>query len=146
MSSTAEQHNVLFTFEKVAIEAFNEHLARTWIESVIKNEGQAAGIIQFIFCTDNRLLKINQDYLNHNTLTDIITFNYNDEYDGVSGDIFISIDRVRENAEKYKEDFANELHRVIIHGILHLLGYDDQDNRSRTVMRQKENYYLSLLA
>ena len=146
MSSTAEQHNVLFTFEKVAIGDFSEHLARTWIESVIKNEGQTAGIIQFIFCTDNRLLKINQDYLNHNTLTDIITFNYNDEYDGVSGDIFISIDRVRENSEKYKEDFTNELHRVIIHGILHLLGYDDQDNRSRTVMRQKENYYLSLLA
>lgn len=145
MNHPSNHQDILFNFEKVAIKGFDEEATRSWIVYAIENEGQRAGMIQFVFCDDIQLLKINQDYLNHDTFTDIITFNYNDEYEGIGGDIFISVDRVRENAKEFNANFKNELHRVIIHGILHLLGYDDQDDRTREEMRTKENYYLSLL-
>ncbi len=145
MNPQSDRYEILFTFENIAIKGFNQQETRNWIIDTINKEGHAPGIIQFIFCDDNQLLKINQDYLNHNTLTDIVTFNYNDEFEGISGDIFISVDRVRENAEDYNVTFIEELHRVIIHGILHLLGFDDQDDRTREAIRAKENYYLSLL-
>ncbi len=137
--------NVLFSFEGTIIEDFNEERASEWIVDVIKREGSNAAFIQIVFCNDEYLLDINQKYLNHDTFTDIITFNYNDEFDGIGGDIFISIPRIRDNAVTYRQSFEEELHRVIIHGVLHLLGYDDQDDTSRNEMRAKENYYLSLL-
>ncbi len=136
---------ILFSFEGTSLDGFNEQKTRNWVLNAIREEGREAGLIQFVFCDDDRLLEINQKYLNHNTLTDIITFNYNDEYDGISGDIFISITRVHENAATYNVGFENELHRVIIHGVLHLLGYDDQEDTLLNEMRSKENYYLSLL-
>ncbi len=145
MNHPSNRHDIFFNFEKATIKGFNKHETRIWITSAIKNEGQIPGVIQFVFCDDSQLLRINREYLNHDTLTDIITFNYNDEYDGISGDIFISVDRVKENAQEYNVHFKMELHRVIIHGILHLLGFDDQEDMARKAMREKENYYLSLL-
>ncbi len=136
---------VLFNFEGTSLDGFDEQKTRNWVLNAIREEGHEAGLIQFVFCDDDRLLEINQKYLNHNNLTDIITFNYNDEYGGISGDIFISVPRVRDNAAIYKASFEEELHRVIIHGVLHLLGYDDQDDTSLEEMRSKENYCLSLL-
>jgi rRNA maturation RNase YbeY len=115
-----------------------------WIKETIKAEKTTLAQLNFIFCSDSYLLKFNTEYLNHNTFTDIITFDNADEGGLMAGDIFISIDRVRENAQKFKVSFDTELHRVIIHGVLHLLGYGDKDIPSKTKMRKKEDAYLSL--
>ncbi len=114
-----------------------------WIKSAIQNENFKAGEIAYIFCDDAYLVEKNIRYLNHNTLTDIISFDYTDE-DRVSGDIFISIDRIKVNAKKYKVEFLDELHRVIIHGVLHLCGYNDKTEQDKKEMKAKEDYYLSL--
>ena len=115
----------------------------TWIKGCITNETKVAGAINFIFCNDSYLHKINLEYLNHDTLTDIITF---DNSDGsiIEGDIYISVDRVRENSMKYNVDFEDELQRVMIHGILHLIGYSDKTSALKKQMRKKEDAYLSL--
>ncbi len=140
------QESISFNFEEVIIRGFNEKKLREWINTVVKEENNVIAEIQFIFCTDDRLLKINRQYLNHDTLTDIITFNYNDEFDGIAGDIFISYDRVKENASIYKVTIREELHRVIVHGVLHLLGYNDGTAQEERIIRAKENYYLTLLS
>ena len=101
-----------------------------WIKETIQEEKQKVGNIVFVFCDDTYLLEKNIRYLNHNTLTDIISFDYTDD-ELVSGDIFISIDRVRANAKKFKVDFNNELNRVMIHGILHFLGYKDKTEEEK---------------
>lgn len=114
-----------------------------WIAKTIESEGKNEGDISYIFCGDDYLLEINFKYLKHNTLTDIISFDYTD--DGlISGDIFISIDRVKENAQKFNVSFQDELHRVMIHGILHFCGYKDKTKEEEQLMRSKEDYYLSL--
>lgn len=109
-----------------------------------KKEKKSVGYINYIFCSDNYLLEINKDYLNHKTLTDIITF---DNSDGtlIESDIFISIERVRENAIKFDTTFQLELYRVLIHGILHLCGYKDKNEEEKNLMREKENKYINLL-
>ncbi len=109
-------------------------------------EGYAVGDLQIIFCSDEQLLALNRQYLKHDTLTDVITFNYNDEFDDIAGDIFISHERVQENACKYGVTVSAELHRVIIHGVLHLLGYNDATADEIRTIRDKENYYLTLLS
>ncbi len=114
-----------------------------WVSEVIRTDNSEVGQIDYIFCDDAYLLSLNQKYLKHDTLTDIITFDYT-EGDLVSGDIFISIDRIRENALKYKVDVDDELQRVIIHGILHFCGYKDKTKEDKLLMRKKEDYYLSL--
>ncbi len=116
---------------------------RTWIKAVIGEEKKKTGDISFIFCSDEYLLGINQQYLEHDYYTDIITF---DDVSGelISGDIFISVDRVRENAEIYGQSFSDELHRIIIHGVLHLLGYKDKEPDQKEIMTGKEDYYLSV--
>ncbi len=114
-----------------------------WIESVIRTEGKNLIELNFIFCSDNYLHHINVEYLDHDTLTDIITFPYSDP-PKIHGDIFISVDRIKENAEKYETSFSNELHRVIIHGVLHLCGYGDKLPEEKTLMTQKENEALQL--
>ncbi len=114
-----------------------------WLTDVIKSEGRLVGDLEFVFCNDAELLKINQDFLNHDYFTDIITFDYV-EGDVVSGDIFISLDRVRENAHNYKVFFIEELHRVMVHGILHLLGYLDKTDDDANLMREKENEKMKL--
>ena len=114
-----------------------------WISEVIVNEGCEEGGINYIFCSDDSLLKKNIKFLNHNTLTDIISFDYT-MGKLISGDIFISIDRVIENAKAFKVSFSDELNRVMVHGILHYCDYKDKSKEEKKLMRSKEDYYLSL--
>jgi rRNA maturation RNase YbeY len=114
-----------------------------WLRLAAESEIRRVGDINIIFCSDPYILDINLRYLGHDYFTDIITFDYC-EGEKLSGDLFISVDSVRENALFYGTEFDEELHRVIIHGLLHLIGYDDHTDEEKTVMRSKENYYLSL--
>jgi len=116
---------------------------RKWIEETAKAEGFKTGEISIVLCSDVYLLRINQQYLNHDTYTDIVTFDNSDEEEVIAGDIFISIDRVRENAAKFGVSEQDELHRVIIHGILHLCGYGDKKKAEKAAMTAKEDYYLA---
>lgn len=114
-----------------------------WLRLVAESEIRRIGQISIIFCSDNYILDVNQKYLGHDYFTDIITFDYC-EGDRLSGDLFISIDSVRENAIEYGSTFEEELNRVMVHGVLHLIGYDDHTEEDIAMMRKKENYYLSL--
>ena len=114
---------------------------RFWLMQVLEQEQKKAGEISYIFCSDDYLVKLNSQYLDATYFTDVITFDYT-ENDVVSGDIFISIDRVKENAKLYKQIYSQELRRVILHGILHLCGYKDKTEKEIKQMRGKENYYL----
>lgn len=114
-----------------------------WLKTVAESEIRKLGQVNIIFCSDNYILDINQKYLQHDYFTDIITFDYC-ENDTLSGDLFISVDSVRENALFYKTEFTDELNRVIVHGLLHLIGYDDHSDEDIKVMRSKENYYLEV--
>ena len=113
-----------------------------WIEDLIENEGKKTGDITYIFCDDAYLLKINQDFLNHDYYTDIITFDY---VKGkiIAGDIFVSLQRISENAHTQGKSFDNELKRVLAHGVLHLCGYKDKSETEQKQMREKEDFYLS---
>ena len=113
-----------------------------WIKNVINAENKELAEINYIFCDDQYLLKKNQEYLKHDTFTDIITFDYT-EQNRINADIFISIERVKENAITFAVPFDNELRRVIIHGVLHLMGYKDKSKEDAEKMRNKENFYLS---
>lgn len=112
-----------------------------WLKAVSEEEGRRLGQISVIFCSDPYLLEINRKYLGHDYYTDIITFDYS-EGDTISGDLFISVDTVRSNAEYYSADFKDELDRVIVHGVLHLIGYDDHTDEQSAEMRARENHYL----
>lgn len=114
-----------------------------WINRIIVSEGFDLGHIDYIFCSDDYLLSLNLEYLNHDTLTDIITFDYTDGKQ-ISGDIFISTDRVAENAESFAVGFGNELLRVMSHGLLHLMGYGDKTEKEAAIMRQKEEEKMQL--
>lgn len=119
-----------------------------WLFFVIKSEGHKPGDISYIFCSDNALYDYNVRFLKHDTLTDVITFDYSSGQSAaktISGDIFISIDRIRENAEKYGKTFSNELSRVMVHGLLHLCGYKDKTRPAKREMTLKEDFYLALL-
>ena len=113
-----------------------------WLKNVITNEDKILGNVVYVFCNDNYLLEKNIKFLKHDYLTDIITFDYC-KGNVVSGDILISTERVEENAKKYKVEFMLELDRVMVHGLLHLLGYNDKTKEDIKEIRQKENYYLS---
>jgi probable rRNA maturation factor len=115
-----------------------------WIKKTVEIEGKALGAVTYVFCSDDYLHKMNVEHLDHDTLTDIITFPYNDN--PIEGDIFISIDRVRDNATDFNTTFENELHRVMIHGILHLCGYKDKTEEDEKLMRQKEDECLARFA
>jgi rRNA maturation RNase YbeY len=117
---------------------------KSWIKKVIGSENRVVGNINYIFTTDESLLEINKKYLKHTTYTDIITFNYN-QGKILNGDIYISVDRVRDNAKVYSDNFEKELFRVLVHGVLHLIGYDDVSDSLEKVMRQKEDQYLKML-
>ena len=116
---------------------------REWINKVAKSEGRRLGSLNYVFCSDDFLLSLNVRYLNHDTFTDIITFDYSSQEE-LEGEIYISVDRVEENAPKYATTFEDELHRVIIHGLLHLMGYRDNTQGEKVIMRKKEEAYLSL--
>lgn len=122
----------------------NKTILKNWIKQVVANEGKKPGDINIIFCNDEYLLSINKEYLEHDYYTDIITFNYNNEK--VNGDLFISLDRVGDNAEKNNVSRETELHRVIIHGVLHLLGYNDKTKKDESVIRAKEDECLKLIS
>jgi len=137
------QNCISFDSEDVSFDLDQPNVVQDWIQHVIITENKVVGEISYIFCSDEYLHKINVEHLQHDTLTDIITFNYCED-DLVNSDIFISIDRVKENAGLFNTSFDNELSRVMIHGVLHLIGYDDKTNEEKVLMRTKEEFYLTL--
>jgi probable rRNA maturation factor len=116
----------------------------SWIKEVARREKKTIKEINYIFCSDGYLLQLNQGFLNHKTLTDIITFDNSEGKNGLEGEIYISIERVQENALKFNTEFEDELHRVMIHGVLHLIGYKDKKPSEKALMRKKEEACLSL--
>jgi rRNA maturation RNase YbeY len=144
---------ITFFTQDIKFTLKNKTHVRTWLTTVAKKEGAEIAELNYIFCSDNYLLALNKKHLNHNTLTDIITFD-NTVGSGqsavgsqqtlptITGDIFISIDRVKENAQTYTVPFEKELHRVMVHGLLHLLGYKDKKPADKAEMTGKEDFYL----
>ena len=129
-----------FFYKNIKEFQFNKKIKDIIIE-MCNNEKKEVGELNFIFCSDEYILKMNKQYLDHDYYTDVITFNYN-EKNKISGDVFISKETVFYNADKYGTTFENELNRVMIHGVLHLIGYNDKSEEDKKVMRTKENYYL----
>ena len=114
---------------------------KAWLNEVAKQEGKKILELSYVFCSDEYLLQINQEYLNHDTLTDIVTFDNSEDPKKIEGDIFISIDRIKENGEKLGT-LETELERVMVHGLLHLLGYKDKKKEDKAVMTEKEDFYI----
>ena len=131
--------------EDIRFELKQKLLNNRWLKMVAGSEMRRLGAVNIIFCSDNYILDVNMRYLQHDYFTDIITFDYC-EKDVLSGDLFISIDSVRENARFYGVEFAEELDRVMVHGLLHLIGYDDRTEEQTARMRSKEDYYLQMKA
>ena len=130
-------------FEEGRYRLLNKRLIKKWLQLAVANEGKILQDVNIVFCNDEELLEKNVKYLKHNTLTDIITFDYSIG-DKLSGEIFISVERVKENALTLNVNFKDELCRVMVHGILHLVGYKDKSKLEKMEMRIKEDYYLSL--
>jgi probable rRNA maturation factor len=133
---------ITFSTEDLSFSLPEKNKHKAWLKSVAKNEGKNIGELNYIFCSDAYLLKINQSYLNHDTFTDIVTFDNSDGGKVIEGDIFISYERVKENGEKLSTT-DTELHRVMVHGLLHLLGYKDKKKEDKTLMTEKEDFYIS---
>jgi probable rRNA maturation factor len=133
---------ITFHEEDISYKLKNKAAVRKWITDTIVAEGYKLNELTYIFCTDEYLLQINRQYLDHDTYTDIITFDNSEEEGVIVGDIFISIERIRENAGKFNVTEAHELHRVLIHGALHLLGYKDKSPGDKKKMTLKEDFYL----
>ena len=138
-----EDIKILYNVEDIDFYLAHEAPLSIWIEKAIEAEGYELGSISYIFCSDEYLHQMNVEYLEHDTLTDVITFPYN--HDPIEGDIFISIDRVKDNAQDLGVPFEIELHRVMIHGVLHLCGYSDETDEEEGEMRAKEDAYLKVL-
>jgi rRNA maturation RNase YbeY len=136
---------IQFFYEEVDFSLEHENVVHDWVLNSIRKEGLQAGVINVIFCSDEYLLDLNQRFLDRDTFTDVISFDYGEGGNDVSGDVFISYDRITENAEKFDISIEKELMRVIIHGILHLCGYADSNTEEKAVMTSKEDKYLSLL-
>jgi len=134
---------ITFFNESVSFKLPNKLIIRNIIKTIAKDNQFKCGDINYIFCNDDYLLQINQKYLNHDYFTDIVTFNYNN-LGSICGDMFISIDRVKENSELYKQKLDIEFVRVIFHGILHLVGFTDDTNEKKKIMRDKEDFYIHL--
>ncbi|MCY1721882.1 rRNA maturation RNase YbeY [Prolixibacteraceae bacterium Z1-6] len=135
-------NEIEFFFEDLETINFHKNILITKVKYLINSEIKSIGNIAVIFCSDNYLLDINKQYLNHHYYTDIITFDYVEE-NVISGDLFISVDRIRENAKEYEVEMIKELYRVVFHGVLHLVGYNDKTDEEQRIMTDKENYYLS---
>ncbi len=135
---------IQYIVENTTVPHLEKKKLNAWIKDVAATYNQKTGDIAFVFCNDDRILEVNKQYLQHDYFTDIITFDYT-EGNRISGDIFISIDTVKSNASEFQQDFLAELHRIIIHGILHLCGNDDKTPELRKEMTQKENDALALL-
>ena len=134
---------VRYFFEDTDFQFKPKRFTSSWLKTVAESEIRRLGEVNLIFCSDNYILDINQRFLQHDYFTDIITFDYC-EGNVLSGDLFISVDSVRENSLEYGTEFEDELNRVIVHGVLHLAGYDDHTEEDVKEMRSKENYYLDL--
>ncbi|SHF79882.1 rRNA maturation RNase YbeY [Mariniphaga anaerophila] len=130
-----------FYFEEIEPLKLNRKLIQQAVDFLVENEGKLPGEVSVIFCSDDYLLKINEQYLHHDYYTDIVTFDYV-ENSVISGDLFISVDRVEDNAGQLGVDFDKELSRVVLHGVLHLVGYKDKTDEEKVVMRGKEDFYL----
>lgn len=135
---------ILFFSEETSFQLPYPEKLQIWLQEVAKAEGKAITQLHFIFCSDAYLLQLNQHHLSHDTLTDVITFDYAEEASSLEGDIYISIDTVKANAATLHLPFYQELCRVIIHGMLHLIGYDDKENEARAQMRTQENQCLAM--
>lgn len=135
---------ILYQAEGVKLPSIKKRKITDWIKTVAASYQKTTGEIAFIFCSDDKILEINNQYLQHDYYTDIITFDYS-EGDTISGDIFISLDTVKSNSEQYKTDYNDELNRIIIHGILHLCGIDDKGPGEREHMTECENKALKML-
>ena len=133
-----------FTPHEVKLNLKNRTGLKTFIKNLFAREGQGLRNLQYVFCSDEYLLQINQQFLNHDTLTDIVTFELGEDPDITEGEIYISVERVKENALKFKVTEEHELHRVIFHGALHLCGFKDKTKEQGALMREKENEYLEL--
>ncbi|MDP2386780.1 MAG: rRNA maturation RNase YbeY [Bacteroidota bacterium] len=136
--------SIHFSNNEITFNLKNKTKLKDWIKTVIKKEKLILGELSYVFCGDESLLKMNQQFLDHNTYTDIITFDYR-EAKVVNGEIYISIERVRDNAATYKTTFENELHRVMIHGVLHICGYKDKTKAAKELMRKMEDQSLKKL-
>lgn len=137
-------NNIHFFSEDIHFDLKKKTKLRKWIESTINHNKSKLISINYIFTSDKYLLEINKHYLNHDTLTDIITFDQSSKKNLIEADIYISIERVKENSETLNIAFIDELHRVMIHGVLHLLGLKDKTDADKKEMRKKENHYLAL--
>ena len=136
---------ILFTNDdSVSFNLKNKRLIKSWIKDIIQLNKKEVGDINYIFCSDEKILEINKEFLKHDYYTDIISFDYCEE-NKINGDIFISIDTVKSNSIKYKTEFVEELHRVIIHGVLHFLGFKDKNKADAEKMREAENKALNRL-
>lgn len=135
---------IYFFLEEVRYNLKHKRQIREWIMKTVDNEGFTIGILNYIFTSDNILVQLNTEYLRHFTLTDIITFDLAEKEGELTGDIYISLDRAKENAKEFKVTLTNELSRLMVHGVLHLMGYKDKTTAEKEVMRAKEEFYLSL--
>tara|TARA_R110002049_G_scaffold66849_1_gene174210 strand:- start:348 stop:779 length:432 start_codon:yes stop_codon:yes gene_type:complete len=135
--------NIDFNFIDVEIPDFNSEFFCLWLSGIATNHGKEIGELTYIFCADEYLLDMNKSYLNHDYYTDIITFNYNEE-NSLSGDLFISYDRVVDNAKDLGVNVDDELSRVVVHGLLHLIGFDDKTDEDQERMTEEENKSLAL--
>ena len=142
----APARDIWFFAERTTYEHKGKGRTREWILRIIEGEGRRPGKINIIFCSDEALQEINIKYLKHSTLTDIVTFDLSEEEKVIEGDIYISVERARENALKFGVKPQDEIMRLIAHGILHLAGYRDKTTEDKGVMTRKEDYYLSLLS
>ncbi len=133
---------IRFFDEDISSNIKHKNIHKAWLKSCIEKEGAKLGNINYIFCSDEFLFTMNKQYLNHETFTDIITFDLSEKENVLSADIFISIERVHDNALKFESNFNEELRRVLIHGALHLLGYKDKSKSDALIMREKENTYI----
>ena len=134
---------ISFNYADISFSFKNRNKLKEFLLYLFKNEQKQLEELNYIFCTDAYLLPINQNYLNHNTLTDIITFELSNPGQPIIGDVYISAERVKENSSLFNTSFTKELHRVIFHGALHLSGYKDKTKEDEALMRQKEDFYLS---
>jgi len=134
---------VVFSFfcEDVDLPEFDQLAVLSVFDLIISDHGKTVDYINIVFCSDEYLLQVNKDYLQHDYYTDIITFDYSDQT--ISSDVFISIDRIADNAKAYKIPFLHELYRILFHGVLHLVGYEDKTPDVKKIMTEKEDYYLS---
>ena len=134
---------IIYQSENIGFPEIKRRVTTRWIKAVAAYHHKKIGDVSYVFCSDDKILEMNKQYLDHDYYTDIITFDYS-EGNIVSGDLFISLDTVRSNAEKYNVVYTEELYRVIIHGILHLCGFKDKSPKEEKIMREEENKALSM--